>query len=148
MVQNHRKCAINHYAYIYNELVWNVLKEHHRRRSEAVPFARSASVGARATVPGALGRRLLRQLQPSAAACARRAVHRPVRVWVSEMRYWRINNTAPAHVCQALVRIRFCSPATAASHGKVKSYRVPWWAHMTTSVPVTWCAFHRTEGAG
>lgn len=35
----------NHYAYIYNELVWNVLKET-VGEEEAVLFARSASVGA------------------------------------------------------------------------------------------------------
>jgi alpha-glucosidase (family GH31 glycosyl hydrolase) len=35
----------NHYAYIYNELVWNVLKET-VGQEEAVLFARSASVGA------------------------------------------------------------------------------------------------------
>ena len=35
----------NHYAYIYNELVWNVLKDT-VGEEEAVLFARSASVGA------------------------------------------------------------------------------------------------------
>ena len=48
----------NHYAFIYNELVWNVLKDR-RRRSGAV---RAFRLGGRTAVPGALGRRLLRQL--------------------------------------------------------------------------------------
>ena len=49
----------NHYAYIYNELVWNVLKET-VGEEEAVLFAAPRPWGA--TVPGTLGRRLLRQL--------------------------------------------------------------------------------------
>jgi alpha-glucosidase (family GH31 glycosyl hydrolase) len=49
----------NHYAYIYNELVWNVLKETvGEKRRCCLPAPRPWG----AAVPGALGRRLLRQL--------------------------------------------------------------------------------------
>lgn len=47
----------NHYAYIYNELVWNVLKKPLAGRSRLV-----CSLGLRwcAEIPGTLGWRLLR----------------------------------------------------------------------------------------
>ncbi len=130
----------NHYAYIYNELVWNVLKET-VGVEEAVLFARSASVGA--TVPGALGRRLLRQLRIDGGKPARRAVHRPVRVWLesailadSRIPRRRMSTSGGAHSA--------CSPATAAcTVANPTGFRGP----MTTS-PVTWCASSLNRSAG
>lgn len=94
----------NHYAFIYNELVWKVLKETVGEQ-EAVLFARSASVGAQ-QFPGALGRRLLRQLRIDGGKPARRAVDRHVRLRFLESRYRRFRKHRAGPRLQALVRLR------------------------------------------
>ena len=72
----------NHYAYIYNELVWNVLKDT-VGEEEAVLFARSASVGAQ-KFPVHWGGDLLRQLRINGGKPARWFVYWPFRFWFLE----------------------------------------------------------------
>ena len=81
-------------------------------------------LGGRAAVPGALGRRLLRQLRIDGGKPARRAV-----VGMSGFGFWShdiggFENTAPAHVYK-----RWCAFGLLSSHSRLhgsKSYRVPW----------------------
>ena len=77
----------NHYAYIYNELVWNVLKET-VGEEEAVLFARSASVGAQKFPVHWVATVTLTTNQWRKAA--RWFVYWPFRFWLLEPRYRRL----------------------------------------------------------
>ncbi len=77
----------NHYAFIYNELVWKVLKE--TVGDQGGGAVRPFRLGGRAAVPGALGWRLLCQLRIDGGKPARRAVDRHVRLRFLESRYRR-----------------------------------------------------------
>ena len=95
----------NHYAYIYNELVWNVLKETRRREEEAVLFARSASVGAQ-QFPVHWGGDCYANYESMAGKPARRAVDWPVRLRFLEPRYRRVRKHRSGARLQTLVRVR------------------------------------------
>nr|HDW3107781.1 alpha-xylosidase [Escherichia fergusonii] len=112
----------NHYAYIYNELVWNVLKET-VGEEEAVLFARSASVGAQ-KFPVHWGGDCYANYESMAES-----LRGGLSIGLSGFGFWShdiggFENTAPAHVYK-----RWCAFGLLSSHSRLhgsKSYRVPW----------------------
>ncbi|WLI78169.1 alpha-xylosidase [Kosakonia sp. H02] len=112
----------NHYAYIYNELVWNVLKETVGEQ-EAVLFARSASVGAQ-QFPVHWGGDCYANYESMAES-----LRGGLSIGLSGFGFWShdiggFENTAPAHVYK-----RWCAFGLLSSHSRLhgsKSYRVPW----------------------
>ena len=112
----------NHYAYIYNELVWNVLKESVGEK-EAVLFARSASVGAQ-QFPVHWGGDCYATYESMAES-----LRGGLSIGLSGFGFWShdiggFENTAPAHVYK-----RWCAFGLLSSHSRLhgsKSYRVPW----------------------
>lgn len=112
----------NHYAYIYNELVWNVLKET-VGEEEAVLFARSASVGAQ-QFPVHWGGDCYANYESMAES-----LRGGLSIGLSGFGFWShdiggFENTAPAHVYK-----RWCAFGLLSSHSRLhgsKSYRVPW----------------------
>lgn len=131
----------NHYAYIYNELVWNVLKET-VGVEEAVLFARSASVGAQ-QFPVHWGGDCYANYESMAES-----LRGGLSIGLSGFGFWsmiladsriprrRMSTSVGAHSA--------CSPATAAcTVANPTGFRGP----MTTS-PVTWCASSPNRSAG
>ena len=112
----------NHYAFIYNELVWNVLKET-VDEEEAVLFARSASVGAQ-QFPVHWGGDCYANYESMAES-----LRGGLSIGLSGFGFWShdiggFENTAPAHVYK-----RWCAFGLLSSHSRLhgsKSYRVPW----------------------
>jgi alpha-D-xyloside xylohydrolase len=112
----------NHYAYLYNELVWNVLKET-VGADEAVLFARSASVGAQ-QFPVHWGGDCYANYESMAES-----LRGGLSIGLSGFGFWShdiggFENTAPAHVYK-----RWCAFGLLSSHSRLhgsKSYRVPW----------------------
>ncbi len=112
----------NHYAYLYNELVWNVLKETVGEQ-EAVLFARSASVGAQ-QFPVHWGGDCYANYESMAES-----LRGGLSIGLSGFGFWShdiggFENTAPAHVYK-----RWCAFGLLSSHSRLhgsKSYRVPW----------------------
>lgn len=112
----------NHYAFIYNELVWNVLKET-VGEAEAVLFARSASVGAQ-QFPVHWGGDCYANYESMAES-----LRGGLSLGLSGFGFWShdiggFENTAPAHVYK-----RWCAFGLLSSHSRLhgsKSYRVPW----------------------
>ncbi len=112
----------NHYAFIYNELVWNVLK-HTVGEEEAVLFARSASVGAQ-QFPVHWGGDCYANYESMAES-----LRGGLSIGLSGFGFWShdiggFENTAPAHVYK-----RWCAFGLLSSHSRLhgsKSYRVPW----------------------
>ena len=112
----------NHYAYIYNELVWNVLKESVGEK-EAVLFARSASVGAQ-QFPVHWGGDCYATYESMAES-----LRGGLSIGLSGFGFWShdiggFENTAPAHIYK-----RWCAFGLLSSHSRLhgsKSYRVPW----------------------
>ncbi|MCP2002095.1 alpha-D-xyloside xylohydrolase [Buttiauxella sp. JUb87] len=112
----------NHYAFIYNELVWNVLKQE-LGDEEAVLFARSASVGAQ-QFPVHWGGDCYANYESMAES-----LRGGLSLGMSGFGFWShdiggFENTAPAHVYK-----RWCAFGLLSSHSRLhgsKSYRVPW----------------------
>lgn len=112
----------NHFAYLYNELVWNVLKETVGEQ-EAVLFARSASVGAQ-KFPVHWGGDCYANYESMAES-----LRGGLSIGLSGFGFWShdiggFENTAPAHVYK-----RWCAFGLLSSHSRLhgsKSYRVPW----------------------
>ncbi|EOC0001686.1 alpha-xylosidase [Cronobacter turicensis] len=112
----------NHYAFIYNELVWNVLKDT-LGEEEAVLFARSASVGAQ-QFPVHWGGDCYANYESMAES-----LRGGLSIGLSGFGFWShdiggFENTAPAHVYK-----RWCAFGLLSSHSRLhgsKSYRVPW----------------------
>jgi len=112
----------NHYAFIYNELVWNVLKQE-LGEEEAVLFARSASVGAQ-QFPVHWGGDCYANYESMAES-----LRGGLSLGMSGSGFWShdiggFENTAPAHVYK-----RWCAFGLLSSHSRLhgsKSYRVPW----------------------
>lgn len=112
----------NHYAYLYNERVWNVLKET-VGEEEAVLFARSASVGAQ-QFPVHWGGDCYANYESMAES-----LRGGLSIGLSGFGFWShdiggFENTAPAHVYK-----RWCAFGLLSSHSRLhgsKSYRVPW----------------------
>ena len=112
----------NHYAFIYNALVWNVLKET-VGEEEAVLFARSASVGAQ-QFPVHWGGDCYANYESMAES-----LRGGLSIGLSGFGFWShdiggFENTAPAHVYK-----RWCAFGLFSSHSRLhgsKSYRVPW----------------------
>ncbi|ELY6269597.1 alpha-xylosidase [Cronobacter turicensis] len=112
----------NHYAFIYNELVWNVLKDTVGEK-EAVLFARSASVGAQ-QFPVHWGGDCYANYESMAES-----LRGGLSIGLSGFGFWShdiggFENTAPAHVYK-----RWCAFGLLSSHSRLhgsKSYRVPW----------------------
>ncbi|MDN3667339.1 glycoside hydrolase family 31 protein [Algibacter miyuki] len=112
----------NHYAFIYNELVWKVLKETVGEQ-EAVLFARSASVGAQ-QFPVHWGGDCYANYESMAES-----LRGGLSIGMSGFGFWShdiggFENTAPAHVYK-----RWCAFGLLSSHSRLhgsKSYRVPW----------------------
>lgn len=112
----------NHYAYIYNELVWDVLKET-VGEDEAVLFARSASVGAQ-KFPVHWGGDCYANYESMAES-----LRGGLSIGLSGFGFWShdiggFENTAPADVYK-----RWCAFGLLSSHSRLhgsKSYRVPW----------------------
>ncbi|MDW2745089.1 alpha-xylosidase [Atlantibacter subterraneus] len=112
----------NHYAFIYNELVWEVLKQT-VGEEEAVLFARSASVGAQ-QFPVHWGGDCYANYESMAES-----LRGGLSIGLSGFGFWShdiggFENTAPAHVYK-----RWCAFGLLSSHSRLhgsKSYRVPW----------------------
>lgn len=112
----------NHYAFIYNELVWNVLKQE-LGDEEAVLFARSASVGAQ-QFPVHWGGDCYANYESMAES-----LRGGLSLGMSGFGFWShdiggFENTAPVHVYK-----RWCAFGLLSSHSRLhgsKSYRVPW----------------------
>ncbi|RPH22317.1 alpha-xylosidase [Buttiauxella warmboldiae] len=112
----------NHYAFIYNELVWNVLRQE-LGDEEAVLFARSASVGAQ-QFPVHWGGDCYANYESMAES-----LRGGLSLGMSGFGFWShdiggFENTAPAHVYK-----RWCAFGLLSSHSRLhgsKSYRVPW----------------------
>ncbi|EAA0704514.1 alpha-xylosidase [Shigella boydii] len=112
----------NHYAHIYNELVWNVLKDT-VGEEEAVLFARSASVGAQ-KFPVHWGGDCYANYESMAES-----LRGGLSIGLSGFGFWShyiggFENTAPAHVYKC-----WCAFGLLSSHSRLhgsKSYRVPW----------------------
>lgn len=112
----------NHYAFIYNELVWNVLKET-VGEEEAVLFARSASVGAQ-QFPVHWGGDCYANYESMAET-----LRGGLSLGLSGFGFWShdiggFENTAPTHVYK-----RWCAFGLLSSHSRLhgnRSYRVPW----------------------
>ncbi len=102
----------NHYAYIYNELVWNVLKET-VGVEEAVLFARSASVGAQ-QFPVHWGGDCYANYESMAES-----LRGGLSIGLSGFGFWShdiggFENTAPAHVYK-----RWCAFGLLSSHSRL-----------------------------
>ncbi|EPP1031318.1 alpha-xylosidase [Cronobacter turicensis] len=112
----------NHYAFIYNALVWNVLKDT-VGEEKAVLFARSASVGAQ-QFPVHWGGDCYANYESMAES-----LRGGLSIGLSGFGFWShdiggFENTAPAHVYK-----RWCAFGLLSSHSRLhgsKSYRVPW----------------------
>lgn len=112
----------NHYAFIYNELVWNVLREK-LGEDQAVLFARSASVGAQ-QFPVHWGGDCYATYESMAES-----LRGGLSIGLSGFGFWShdiggFENTAPAHVYK-----RWCAFGLLSSHSRLhgsKSYRIPW----------------------
>lgn len=112
----------NHYAFIYNALVWDVLKQT-VGEEEAVLFARSASVGAQ-QFPVHWGGDCYANYESMAES-----LRGGLSIGLSGFGFWShdiggFENTAPAHVYK-----RWCAFGLLSSHSRLhgsKSYRVPW----------------------
>ena len=112
----------NHYAWLYNKLVWDVLKET-VGEEEAVLFARSASVGAQ-QFPVHWGGDCYANYESMAES-----LRGGLSIGLSGFGFWShdiggFENTAPAHVYK-----RWCAFGLLSSHSRLhgsKSYRVPW----------------------
>ena len=112
----------NHYAFIYNQLVWQVLKEE-LGEEEAVLFARSASVGAQ-QFPVHWGGDCYANYESMAES-----LRGGLSLGMSGFGFWShdiggFENTAPAEVYK-----RWCAFGLLSSHSRLhgsKSYRVPW----------------------
>lgn len=112
----------NHYAFIYNQLVWNVLKEE-LGEEEAVLFARTASVGAQ-QFPVHWGGDCYANYESMAES-----LRGGLSLGMSGFGFWShdiggFENTAPAEVYK-----RWCAFGLLSSHSRLhgsKSYRVPW----------------------
>ncbi|MFK9882575.1 TIM-barrel domain-containing protein, partial [Klebsiella pneumoniae] len=108
--------------FIYNELVWKVLKETVGEQ-EAVLFARSASVGAQ-QFPVHWGGDCYANYESMAES-----LRGGLSIGMSGFGFWShdiggFENTAPAHVYK-----RWCAFGLLSSHSRLhgsKSYRVPW----------------------
>lgn len=112
----------NHYAFIYNELVWNVLKETVGKKRRCcspvlLPWARSSfrcTGAATATPTTNQWRKACAVAYPSACPA--------FGFWSHDI--GGFENTAPAHVYK-----RWCAFGLLSSHSRLhgsKSYRVPW----------------------
>lgn len=112
----------NHYAFLYNALVWQALKET-VGEEEAVLFARSASVGAQ-QFPVHWGGDCYANYESMAES-----LRGGLSIGLSGFGFWShdiggFENTAPAHVYK-----RWCAFGLLSSHSRLhgsKSYRVPW----------------------
>lgn len=112
----------NHYAFLYNALVWQVLKET-VGEDEPVLFARSASVGAQ-QFPVHWGGDCYANYESMAES-----LRGGLSIGLSGFGFWShdiggFENTAPAHVYK-----RWCAFGLLSSHSRLhgsKSYRVPW----------------------
>lgn len=126
----------NHYAYIYNELVWNVLKDT-VGEEEAVLFARSASVGAQ-KFPVHWGGDCYANYESMAES-----LRGGLSIGLSGFGFWShdiggFENTAPAHVYKRWCAFG-CSPAIAVyTVANLIVCRGP-----TMMSPVMWCASSR-----
>jgi len=112
----------NHYAFVYNKLVYETLQEK-RGKSEAVLFARSASVGAQ-QFPVHWGGDCYATYESMAES-----LRGGLSIGLSGFGFWShdiggFENTAPAHIYK-----RWCAFGLLSSHSRLhgsKSYRVPW----------------------
>lgn len=112
----------NHYAFIYNKLVYEVLQQE-LGKDEAVLFARSASVGAQ-QFPVHWGGDCYANYESMAES-----LRGGLSLGLSGFGFWShdiggFENTAPAHVYK-----RWCAFGLLSSHSRLhgsKSYRVPW----------------------
>lgn len=112
----------NHYAFIYNELVYKTLQAK-LGREQAVLFARSASVGAQ-QFPVHWGGDCYATYESMAES-----LRGGLSLGMSGFGFWShdiggFENTAPAHVYK-----RWCAFGLLSSHSRLhgsKSYRVPW----------------------
>lgn len=112
----------NHYAFIYNKLVYEVLQQT-LGKDEAVLFARSASVGAQ-QFPVHWGGDCYANYESMAES-----LRGGLSLGLSGFGFWShdiggFENTAPAHVYK-----RWCAFGLLSSHSRLhgsKSYRVPW----------------------
>ncbi|WP_413741772.1 alpha-xylosidase [Sodalis sp. RH15] len=112
----------NHYAYLYNKVVFQLLQES-RGREDAVLFARSASVGAQ-QFPVHWGGDCYANYESMAES-----LRGGLSLGMSGFGFWShdiggFENTAPAHVYK-----RWCAFGLLSSHSRLhgsKSYRVPW----------------------
>lgn len=112
----------NHYAFVYNKLVYETLQEK-LGESEAVLFARSASVGAQ-QYPVHWGGDCYATYESMAES-----LRGGLSIGLSGFGFWShdiggFENTAPAHIYK-----RWCAFGLLSSHSRLhgsKSYRVPW----------------------
>ncbi|MCZ5660445.1 hypothetical protein O5623_17435 [Escherichia coli] len=113
----------NHYAYIYNELVWNVLKDT-VGEEEAVLFARSASVGAQ-KFPVHWGGDCYANYESMAESLRGGLSIGPFRFLVSGATISAAQKIPLRRTFTNAGARLVCSPARSRLHGS-KSYRVPW----------------------
>lgn len=112
----------NHYAFVYNQRVYETLQEK-LGQSEAVLFARSASVGAQ-QFPVHWGGDCYATYESMAES-----LRGGLSIGLSGFGFWShdiggFENTAPAHIYK-----RWCAFGLLSSHSRLhgsKSYRVPW----------------------
>lgn len=112
----------NHYAFVYNKLVYETLQQK-LGESEAVLFARSASVGAQ-QFPVHWGGDCYATYESMAES-----LRGGLSIGLSGFGFWShdiggFENTAPAHIYK-----RWCAFGLLSSHSRLhgsKSYRVPW----------------------
>jgi len=112
----------NHYAFVYNKLVYETLQDK-LGASEAVLFARSASVGAQ-QFPVHWGGDCYATYESMAES-----LRGGLSIGLSGFGFWShdiggFENTAPAHIYK-----RWCAFGLLSSHSRLhgsKSYRVPW----------------------
>ncbi|SEJ06172.1 alpha-D-xyloside xylohydrolase [Propionispira arboris] len=112
----------NYYAYLYNKVVYDVLKEIQGEK-EAVVFARSASVGSQ-MFPVHWGGDCYGTYESMAES-----LRGGLSIGLSGFGFWShdiggFENTAPAHVYK-----RWCAFGLLSSHSRLhgsKSYRIPW----------------------
>lgn len=112
----------NHYAFVYNKLVYETLQDK-LGESEAVLFARSASVGAQ-QFPVHWGGDCYATYESMAES-----LRGGLSIGLSGFGFWShdiggFENTAPAHIYK-----RWCAFGLLSSHSRLhgsKSYRVPW----------------------
>ncbi|MGC6387274.1 alpha-xylosidase [Ewingella sp. S1.OA.A_B6] len=112
----------NHYAFVYNKLVYETLQDK-LGKSEAVLFARSASVGAQ-QFPVHWGGDCYATYESMAES-----LRGGLSIGLSGFGFWShdiggFENTAPAHIYK-----RWCAFGLLSSHSRLhgsKSYRVPW----------------------